>query len=200
MCCPCAYGELCAASRRCSTSSHASTYSAEKLAATHHAIFTFEPVAIGVTDAVETASGSAQTCFCARALTATANFWVASVIGILCVGAQEVRPRDDRRAPRALRTLSVFAAPRSRRSRGLGDCSMPAAQRKVGRNHGVRPDVSPRQPSLFPPCQRRIPSTGFLSITPRAPQPVFRAQLQPHPGERIAIVGPSGAVRRRFAV
>ena len=182
----------------------ASTYAAENLAAPRTMqSFTYEPVVINrYRAAVESAFLAARKRVFARAaLTATATFLVfASVIGILWFGAQDVLTGAMTGGRLAQFVLyAVFAAASvAVLSEVWGEVQQAAgAAERLAEIMSVQPDVvSPANPKPFPAKAKgeiRFDRVSFHY--PARPDVAVFTELSfsVNPGERIAIVGPSGA-------
>jgi ATP-binding cassette subfamily B protein len=182
----------------------ASTYAAENLSAPRTMqSFTFEPVVIRrYRDAIETAFLAARKRVYARALlTATATFLVfASIIGILWLGAQDVLAgaMTGGRLAQFVLYASFAASSIAILSEIWGEIQQAAgAAERLAEIMAVRPDVvSPATPKPFAPKAKG--EIRFDRVTyhyPARPDvAVFKdLSFSVNAGERIAIVGPSGA-------
>jgi ATP-binding cassette subfamily B protein len=182
----------------------ASTYAAENLATPRTMqAFTFEPVVIRLyRDAVEKSFIAARNRVSARAgLTATATFLVfASIIGILWFGAQDVLTGAMTAGTLAQFVLyAAFAAGSfAALSEVWGEVQQAiGSAERLGEIMAVRPLVtSPAHPKAFPAHAKgeiRFDAVSF-HYPSRADLSLFnRLSFNVNPGERIAIVGPSGA-------
>jgi len=183
---------------------HASTYAAENLGSPRTMkAFTFEAVVAaryGV--AVEQAFHAARRRIGARAgLTATSIFLLfASIIGILWYGAQDVLAGTMTGGRLAQFVLyAAFAAGAiAELAEVWGEVQQAAgAAERLAEIMAVSPDiVSPAQPRPFLPAKRgeiRFDDVSF-HYAGRETLPVFtNLSFTVRPGERVAIVGPSGA-------
>jgi ATP-binding cassette subfamily B protein len=182
----------------------ASTYAAENLAAPRTMqSFTFEPVVIRrYRDAVENAFQAARRRVSARArLTATATFLVfASVIGILWFGAQDVLTgaMTGGRLAQFVLYAALAAGSVAVLSEVWGEVQQAAgAAERLAEIMTVHPDVtSPEHPKPFPANSKgeiRFDRVSF-HYPARPDVTVFKElSFSVNPGERVAIVGPSGA-------
>ncbi|WP_088348093.1 MULTISPECIES: ABC transporter transmembrane domain-containing protein [Rhodomicrobium] len=182
----------------------ASSYAAENLAAPRTMqAFTFEPVVTArYGRAVQNAFDAArQRIFARAALTAIATFLVfGSVVGILWYGAHEVLAGSMTGGRLAQFVLyAAFAAGSvAVLSEVWGEVqqAMGAAER-LGEIMAVKPEiVSPEKPAPLPePARGEIRFDDVTFAYPARPDaPIFSdLGLTVKPGERIAIVGPSGA-------
>lgn len=183
---------------------NASSYAAENLGAPRTMqAFTFEPVVIKrYGRAVETAFEAARRRVSARAgLTATATFLVfASIVGILWYGAHEVLAGTMTGGTLAQFMLyAAFAAGSvATLSEVWGEVQQAiGAAGRLGEIMAVKPEItSPANPKPFPEPARgeiRFDRVGF-SYPSRPEAPVFKdLNFKVQPGERVAIVGSSGA-------
>ncbi len=182
----------------------ASAYAAENLAAPRTMqAFTFEPFVIrryqgAVQNAFEAAR---QRVFARAALTAAATFLVfGSIVGILWYGAHEVLAGSMTGGRLAQFVLySAFAAGSvAILSEVWGEVQQAiGAAERLGEIMAVKPDiVSPANPKPLPePARGEIRFDGVTFAYPARPDaPIFRdLSFSVRSGERIAIVGPSGA-------
>ena len=182
----------------------ASTYAAENLAAPRTMqSFTFEPVVIRrYRDAIENAFLAARRRVSARAwLTATATFLLfASVIAILWLGARDVLTgaMTGGRLAQFVLYATFAASAVAILSEIWGEIQQAAgAAERLAEIMAVQPDVvSPDNPKAFPAKAKgeiRFDRVSF-HYPARADVAIFKAlSFSVNPGERIAIVGPSGA-------
>jgi ATP-binding cassette subfamily B protein len=182
----------------------ASAYAAENLGSPRTMqAFTFEPVVIGRFDnAVESAFEAARQRVSARAwLTAIATFLVfGSIVGILWYGAHEVLAGSMTGGRLAQFVLyAAFAAGAvAVLSEVWGEVQQAiGAAERLGEIMAVEPQiVSPSEPKPLPePARGEIRFDGVsFAYAGRQSAPVFRnLSFTVRPGERVAIVGPSGA-------
>jgi len=182
----------------------ASTYAAENLAAPKTMqSFAAEPIVIRrYQEAVENAFIAARKRVSARAsLTAIATFLVfASVIGILWFGAQDVLAgaMTGGRLAQFVLYAAFAASSIAILSEIWGEVQQAAgAAERLAEIMAVQPDVvSPANPKAFPPKAKG--EIRFDRVTfhyPSRPDVTVFKELSfsVNPGERIAIVGPSGA-------
>jgi ATP-binding cassette subfamily B protein len=182
----------------------ASTYAADNLAVprTMKAFTSEDFVADRFADATEKAFGASRRRIGARAaLTATAIFLIfASIIGVLWWGAQDVLAGTMTGGTLAQFVLyAAFAAGAVAELSDIwGEVQQAAGSaERLSELMAVTPDVtSPPRPKLFLPSPRGQIAFDDVSFhyPSRADAPVFnRLSFTVRPGERVAIVGPSGA-------
>jgi ATP-binding cassette subfamily B protein len=182
----------------------ASAYAAENLAAPRTMqAFTFEPVVIErYGAAVENTFAAARRRVAARAgLTATTTFLVfASIVGILWYGAHEVLAgaMTGGRLAQFVLYAAFAAGSVAALSEVWGEVQQAiGAAERLGEIKAVRPDiVSPADPKPLPDPARgeiRFDKVSF-AYSGRPEAPVFHElSFAVRPGERVAIVGASGA-------
>ncbi len=182
----------------------ASAYAAENLGAPRTMqAFTFEPVVVRrFSAAVETAFQAARRRVTARAwLTATATFLVfASIVGILWYGAHAVLAgtMTGGRLAQFVLYAAFAASSTAMLSEVWGEIQQAiGAAERLGELMAVEPDiVSPPNPTPLPePARGEIRFDGVSFFYPGRPDaPVLRnLNFTIRPGERVAIVGPTGA-------